>query len=373
VRIVFVIRSLGFGGAERQLVALAKGLRGRGHDVRVATFYDNGELAPELTRAQLPLLQLGKRGRWDTLAFCIRLVRVLREAKPDIVHGYLSTPNLLTIAFKHFFGGARIVWGIRASSLDLQHYDWFARMAHGLERRLARFADLIICNSHAGLDYAVRNGFPDAKTIVISNGIDVERFRPSSDARLAMRSRWGIAEREILVGMVARMDPMKDHETFLRAAARLARDRHDVRFVCVGEGPNEYRRLLASLAGELGLGQRVIWAGNVLDMPSVYNALDVFVSSSRFGEGFSNAVGEAMACGIPCIVTDVGDSSRIVGTTGTVVSPGSPDRLYEAMRGQLDLVPIPADAIRRSIIDRYGTEQLIAETESALSQLLRSG
>ena len=134
-----------------------------------------------------------------------------------------------------------------------------------------------------------------------------------------MRLEWGIAECEKLIGQVGRLDPMKDHSTFLKAAALLAHERKDVRFVCVGEGPTGYRDELYSLAKTLGLASRLIWAGSRRDMPAVYNAFDVAVSSSRWGEGLPNVIAEAMACGVPCVVTDVGDSAFVVDKLGVVV------------------------------------------------------
>ena len=151
---------------------------------------------------------------------------------------------------------------------------------------------------------------------VIPNGIDTSRFRemPGSGARL--RALWGVRDDQILIGLVGRLDYMKDHPTFLRAAAKLTHHNDSVRFVCVGGGPISYAAQLKDLSSELGLHDRIVWAGDQDDMPSVYSALDLLVSSSS-GEGFSNVIGEAMACGVPCVVTDVGDSALIVGETGT--------------------------------------------------------
>ena len=369
LKILFLIRSLSIGGAERQLVILAKGLHQQGHEVSVAIFYAGGPLEKELHETGIPVFALHKSGRWNVLPFFMRLVRVVWKLKPRVIYGFLGTPNILSAFLKPIFPKIRMVWGVRASNMDLDRYDWLARAGYRLECWLSRFADLIICNSRAGLEYAAAHGFPRGKMTVIPNGIDTERFKPDAAARTRVREEWGIAENEILIGLVARLDPMKDHPTFLRAAAMLARERPDVRFVCVGDGPESYRAELHRLTIELGLDGKLILAGARRDMPAVFNALDI-ASSSSYGEGFSNAIAEAMACGVPCVVTDVGDSALIVGETGGVVPPSRPDALCEGfrlMRGRLG--PDLRDAVRASIVNRFTSDVLITDTVEVLCRM----
>src|SRR5205085_3624595 len=123
------------------------------------------------------------------------------------------------------------------------------------------------------------------KTTVVPNGIDVAQFRPDASARARLRSEWGIGDEQCVVGLVARLDPMKDHANFLHAATQVLQSRRDVRFVCVGDGPPEYRRSLEVLAASLGLDSRLSWIAARPDVWRVYNALDVAVLSSCFGEG----------------------------------------------------------------------------------------
>jgi glycosyltransferase involved in cell wall biosynthesis len=165
---------------------------------------------------------------------------------------------------------------------------------------------------------------------------------------------------------------MKDHPTFLHAAAELARENPRVSFVCVGEGPPAYRQRLADLTRELGLEGRVRWLPAQGNIHRVYNALDLLTSSSSSGEGFSNVIAEAMACGTRCVVTDVGDSAQIVGDTGIVVRPGDPHALADGWRRALRALemgnlPDPRERIEQ----RFGLERLVAETEAALASLLQ--
>jgi glycosyltransferase involved in cell wall biosynthesis len=366
LKILFLIRSLNVGGAERQLVSLANGLRQRGHEVTVAVFYANGLLERELVEAGVSTIALQKASRWDVLQFLMRLVGAVRSAKPQVMYGFLGTPNILTICLKLFFPKIRMIWGVRASDVDLAQYDWLARLSYWIERRLSKFADLIICNSHAGLEYAARNGFPKQKMRVIPNGIDIERFKPDVDARTKVRLQWGVANNEILIGLAARLDPMKDHPTFLQAAAMLAKDRSDVRFVCIGDGVETYKNDLYRLATESGLDGRLIWAGIRSDMPAIYSALDIAVSSSC-SEGFSNAIAEAMACGVPCVVTDVGDSAMIVGDCGVVIPSGSPAALYKGIEELMTKIGLDmSNAVRISLVRRFSIEALVDDTVSKI-------
>lgn len=370
MNITFLIRSLDYGGAEWQLVVLAKGLHGRGHNVVVLVFYANGTLEKELYDAGVTVRVLDKKGRWDVAGFLWRLFRVVAQDKPDIIHGYLGIPNILTVLLKPIFPGIRMVWGVRASNMDLKRYDWLSRLSYRLECMLSRFADLIITNSHAGFDYAAKNGFPKSKMLVIPNGIDTDRFRPDPSAGRLLRMEWGIADDEKLIGLVGRLDPMKDHSTFLRAAALLRNERKDVRFVCVGDGASGYREKLQALGRELGLEDCLIWAGARGDMLAVYNALDI-ASSSSYGEGFPNVIGEAMACGVPCVVTDIGDSAHIVGDAGIVVPPKDPAALAAGLKLALcrwsTRESFPG---RERIVSFFSVRLLVQTTEKVLSRLL---
>jgi len=369
-RIVILVRRLDQGGAQRQLIALALGLKALGRDVHVVLLYPGGAFDADLSDRGVPIYVPGKHGRWDTIGFLIRLVICLRRLRPDVVYSFLDVPNILATTLKPLLPGAAIVWGVRASNMDLSRYDWLSRLAYALECRLARFTDRIIANSHAGKRHAVENGFPEDKIVVIHNGIDTKYFRFDLEGRRQVRSAWGLAEDEILVGLVARLDPMKDHPTFLKAASRIARERLDVRFVCVGDGLAAYAEVLKQQTDTLGLTNQLIWAGARDNMPGVYSALDVLCSSSAYGEGFSNTIGEAMACGVPCVVTDVGDSALIVGDTGSVAPPGDNIALATAIGRLIDLpreeCRMLGEACRARVVSEFGMDRLVQRTEHAL-------
>lgn len=369
--LLLLVRSLNQGGAQRQLVALACGLRARGWDVSVALFYTGDRWEEELRHAGVALYDLRKRGRWDVLAFLFRLGRLLRIERPTILHGYLPVPNLLAVLLRPLSPGTRIVWGVRASNMDLRHYDWLTRLTFFLACRTAFLADLIIVNSHAGLDYHIAHGYPSQKTLVIPNGIDTQRFQFDAAGRRRLRAEWGISTEAVLIGLVGRLDPMKDHPTFLRAAALLTLQDVCCWFVCVGDGPPEYANKLRQEARALGLDDRLIWAGSRDDMAAAYSAFDIACSSS-YSEGLPNVVAEAMACSCPCVVTDVGDSAVVVGDTGRVVPPNDSVAISNALAQLLRLDPEGRSQLgvqaRMRIVKQFSVERMIEATSQVLDE-----
>ena len=364
------MRSLDYGGAQRQLVTLARALDKDRFDVTVISFYSGQPLEKELEHSGVRFISLNKRGRWDVLGFLRRLIHQMRVIRPNVVHGYLDIPNLLAVFLKPLVQ-ARVVWGIRASAIDLSQYDWLLRLAAKLERIFSRFADLIIVNSTAGLEHHLAGGFPPQKMVVIPNGIDTDVFPPDREAGARVRAEWRIAEDTKLIGTVGRLDPVKDLPTFLKAAAIVAGKRNDVRFACVGPGPASYVLKLQQLADDLGIADLLLWPGARADISAVYNALDLFCSSS-FGESFPNAIAEAMACGVSCVVTDVGDSASVVGECGIVVSPRNAEALAAGLISSLetDRSEIGRNA-RARIEENFSVGQMVKLTEESIVSLAK--
>lgn len=375
IRLVFVTRNLAIGGAERQLVMLAKSLDRSVFEVTLLCLYGGGELTRELANTGVSVIALDKSGRWDLARFSRRFVTVLRKLQPDILHSYLTVQNLLTVFVRPALPATtRVVWGVRDSNMDMRQYDWLAKSTCWLEARISRFADLIIFNSNAGRNCALAAGFDGSRMAVIPNGVDTQRFAPDRASGSKLRASWRVPEGALLIGIVGRLDSMKDHHTFLKAAAILANSRADARFVCIGAGPDRYASGLKTLAADLGLGDKVIWPGLILhDIPTAYNALDICCSSSSYGEGMSNAIAEAMACGVPCVATDVGDAELIVGDTGILVPPKNPEALsagWVAMAGRLSENPQLRDAVRARIESRLSLTDLVRNTSDTLLGLL---
>jgi len=309
----FIIRDLGHGGAQRQLSILAAGLVREGHAVSVLHFY-GGTFEQNLREDGVKTICIGKKGRWDLLGFFFRLIKAARSVQPEVLHGYLAESNLMALLLKPFCGFPRIVWGVRDSQTDAHLWGTLGKLSFRLNCLLARFADVILCNSKAGRDYYLAKGYPAHKMHVVPNGIDTERFKPSHH------------DHPLTFGLVGRMSPMKDVATFIKAAALVP----GARFVVVGSGDEGYAKQMRELAESLGV--KVKWLPAQSDMPAVYATFDCLVNASAFGEGFSNVIGEAMACGVPCIASDVGDSAWIIGNPAQIFPPGDHEALAKCMR-----------------------------------------
>jgi len=376
IRIVFLIRSLGAGGAEHQLCTLAKYLHEKGHFVRVVVFYENTTLESGLLDSGVTVIGLKRRGRWDLIPFFFRLLECIQKENPDVLYSYLPVANIWAVFVKIFLPHTRVVWGVRASDVDLKQYNWQTRLTDYIESLLSRIPDWIICNSHAGLFHAIKKGFPASRMSVISNGIDTNRFFPDRERGRRLRQRWNIQGDKKLIGMVARIDPMKDYPNFLQAAALLLQDKQDLHFLCVGDGPDELIKEYSQLASSLGLRDILTWAGYQQDMPAIYNALDILVSASAYGEGFSNVIGEAMACGTPCVATDVGDSALLVETFGELVPPSNPQALRDSILKLLRFVSESevaiANQLAQEVTQQFSVDALASNTVLLFEKLVNS-
>lgn len=339
-----------------------------GWEVQVALFYAGGPLEMDLVESGVEVHQLGKRSRYDMVRPLFRLVRLLRTNKIPFVYSFLTTPGLAAVAAKPFVPGLKVIWGVGAATVDRHHYGLFAELTFFLSRCLSPLTELILVNSKAGRSYHVRRGYPEQKTIVVPNGIDTELFRRDEQGRLLYRNMWGVSSDEILVGLVSQLRTIKDHPTFLKAASLVAEQRKGAKFCCVGGGSESYLDELRELSRTLGIEDRVIWAGEVSAGAGMFSAFDLGCSSS-ISEGISNSVAEAMACEVPCVVTDAGDSAVIVGDSGIVVPVGDHQSLAQGMLRMIERIehdPALGTKARERIVARLGLSSLAEATIAAM-------
>jgi len=364
------------GGAERQLIYLIKNLNKYKFRVGVLLFYDEGPLLSDLYALNdVEIFILQKKSRWDIFGFVARLIKTTRSFNADVVYGFLDVPNIFAfLAGK--MSGANVVFGVRSSNMDFKRYGLELVFVYWLEILLSHFTDRLIVNSHAGFEYHARKGISPEKMEIVPNGFDGHYYQKSIGKAMVLRKKWGISESYILIGLVGRIDPMKGHETFLQMADILQSEFSQLRFVCVGEGERNYWQALISLANDMGLGKIHVWAGTQTDMPAVYNAIDILVSSSLYGEGFSNVIGEAMLCEVPCVVTDVGDSALIVADNGRVVAPNDPFELADAVSEIIRMPEVERFELgkqaRQRIVNEFKIEDMVAATERVLEKLTSS-
>lgn len=300
------------------------------------------------------------------LAAMPRVIRALRDVRPDLIQSWLWHADLAaTLARAALQPRPPLVWSIRCSDMELARYRLSTRLVVAALARLSRIPEAVVANSEAGLAWHLARGYRPRRTQVIPNGFDLDTFRPDPAARARLLTLLGWPEQTVLVGLIARVDPMKDHATFLAALGRTA---EPVRAVLIGHGTD-------GLAIPPALRPRLAALGQRRDVAALLTGLDLLCLSSRFGEGFPNVLGEAMACGVPCVTTDVGDAARVVGEAGLVVPPGDPAALAGA------IAALAADPARRRAMGRAGRERVerlyaipnIAEVYRALWRDLAAG
>ena len=375
MRILFFIGRLGIGGTERQIAQLALRFSQFDHQITLVTLYPGGQnwiWLGDRNTSKLSVLSLYNRKKVNgLLTFCqlvwavVRLRHLIRKKHINVLYSNLYMTNL--IAWFACLGLKRIllVWGIRASNMTL---NWKRFIPFKICRWLSFRVSLLIANSRAGLAYHESQGYKARRHVVIYNGIDTNHFKPDQKAGERIRTQWCVGDNEKLIGIVGRLDPVKGYDTFIKAAALLVKERKDLRFVCVGDGPELYKSELIAMSSSLGLNDRMIWTGALADMQTVYSSFDVVASSSK-GEGFANVIGEAMACDVPCVVTDVGDSAWIVGDTGVVVPPQDPIALAQGLKTALEN-DLNVISPRRRIIEQFSLERLLHRTEETFGYIL---
>ena len=308
-------------------------------DSEVISLTDAGPVADKIRMLGVPVHALGmKRGKPHPVAL-IKLSMLLRQKKPDLVQTWLYHSDLIGGLAAKLAGNKKIFWSIRQSNIDADSNKrstiWIAKACAKLSSWLP---DKIICCSHAALESHVALGYAKEKILVIPNGFDLDAFQPDQDARKSVRKELGLDEKTYLVGLVARFDPQKDHRNFIQAAGLIRKNESSVHFMLVGDGINSENIQLIQWIKQAGLEECFHLLGIRNDVSHLVAAMDVSVSSS-LGEGFPNVVGEAMACAVPCVVTDVGDSALIVGDAGRVVKAKDSVALAAAINDLLQASP----------------------------------
>jgi len=295
------------------------------------------------------------------------LRRVIKSGRYDYVYSMLYLTNLIAWCASRGKYAKALIWGLRSSNMSLN-------LKRAIPKRicsiLSKTVLLAIANSNAGKKNHQTCGYQPDKFEVIYNGIDTELYKFSEKDRERIRCELNIAPNQKLIGMVARLDPMKDHPTFLKAAALVVEKHKEVQFLCVGRGTKVYTEELSALTKQLGITKHVIWLGNRIDIASIYSALELSVSSSSYGEGFSNAIGEAMSCGVPCVATDVGDSAYIVGNRNLITEPLKPKLLAQAISSALQEVGKTKyrAKCRNRIKVKFSLEKLIINLKTVLTK-----
>lgn len=375
VKVLHIINDLSIGGAEMMLSKLLSGMSKDRFSPAVITLVDRGKLRARIEALGVPVYTARMNPEMPTPAAVWRLLRLVRAFQPDLIQGWMSHGNLVaqmvqTLVARRAF----VLWNIRQTLYSFEYEKRGTALAIKLCARLSKRPARILYNSRTSSAQHGAIGYRTEKTQIIPNGFDTDLFAPSKEARASVRSELGVAENTFLIGLIGRFHPMKGHAHFLRAAKRLRERYPDVQFVLAGKGVSWNNQFLCEMVEALGLVERVHLLGERQDMPRITASLDIASSSSSYGEGFPNVIGEAMASAVPCVVTDVSDLPWVVGETGRVVPPRDPTALAAAWA---DLIELGADgraelgrAARARVIQYFPLRLVVAQYEDLYESVI---
>lgn len=368
VKAVHVITGLETGGAETMLYRLLSLTDSEKFDSQVVSMTDVGPVGDRIRSLGVPVRALRMRRGVPNPLGVVKLARWLREDRPHVIQTWMYQADLVGGLAARLAGGIPVIWGIHSTDLDAAKVTRLKRetvracvwASHVLPRRVA-------CCSESSRVSHERLGYAKERMLVIPNGADPVTFTPDPDARSSVREELGVHEEKPLIGLIARFDPAKDHRTFFAAAGMLRDRTPDVGFVLCGDSINWENRQLSWWIDEADVRSGCYLLGRRADIPRITSALDIATSSSYYGEAWPLAVGEAMACAVPCVVTEVGDSPLIVGETGLSVPPGNPRALADAWHklltmDQQERVWLGA-AARRRIEEHFSLQDAVSSYE----------
>ncbi len=319
-RVLHVCTGLELGGAERIMLNCAVEGRNQGYTSKVAALKSGGEMRSALESQGIAVTELGASAAIpDPFAFR-RLLAEIASFRPHLVQGWLYHGNLFALAaarLSRHLTADQLLWGIYNSSLDLKQYPWRMSAVFNANVALSHKPRAIVYNSVKALNDHKSSGFKDRDSVIVNNGVDTALFRPDPTARQAARAKLGLSPDARVAIIVARVDPQKDWATVLRGL-RLVDG-----LVTLAVGPTT-----AKLEPQPGL----MLIGAHMTMQDLYPAADVFILPSAFGEGTSVAMCEAMSCGLPVIVTDVGDNAVYAKDAGFVIPSGDPHALADTLQ-----------------------------------------
>lgn len=379
IKVIHIITGLHTGGAEMMLYKLlSRSTQSRFEHIVLTLMNKETGIGNDIEDLGVPVYDLGlSQGSISVLAIR-RLLKIVHKVRPDVIQGWMYHGNLAA-SFGRMFSRQKVpvIWNVRHSMHGLKFEKGSTIVAIRISAVLSRSTHRIIYNSSRGAKQHERLGYCADHTIVIPNGFDCELYKPSVAARESLLRSLGVDDSNILIGSVGRFHKQKDHSNLLKAAGILARKYNNVRFVLIGRDVDGCNKEIVDLVSHNHISNKVYLLGERKDIPELTAGFDIATSSSRYGEGFPNVIGEAMSCGVPCVVTDVGDSAWVVGNTGKVVQPRDAESLA---RGWAELInegragrAILGTKARQRVLDNFTLSKIVTQYETLYDQLFSEG
>lgn len=331
---------------------------------RLISLTGGGPVAQKIQDRNVEVHSLNMRVNSPDPFKIIELARILRKQKPDIVQTWMYHADLVGGIAAKISVKAPVVWGVRNNTFDPSLTNPRTIKLSKLNAKIANYLpDAIICNSKSATSLHVQIGYPKEKFSIIPNGYNTKEFTPNPRSRRALREELGVPDSMLLIGIVGRFDPLKGFKIFIEAAGLISPEKSDVNFVLVGTDVDWDNAALAAQIQQADLVDKVHLLGPRNDINHIMAGLDILTSVS-YAESFPNVVAEAMACGVSCVVTDVGDSAFIVDGFGTVVPVGDPAAVVEAWQKLLSLSEREriemSNAARERVVSKFGIERMVS-------------
>lgn len=364
-KVLHIITSLELGGAEAVMYRLLLNTTNT-EEHCVISLKDSGYFGDKLESCGIKVISLGMKSGTLSIGAFIKLVRIIKDMRPTVVQTYMYHADFFGGTAAFVSGCPRIVWGLHNSNLDVNTVKKKTILVAKACALLSHIIpSMIVSCSKKAVDVHTDIGYKRNKFHVIPNGYDTSIFVPNYNFRTSIRNEFGIGDNDIVIGIVARFDPQKDHINFLDAVAFVATKEPNVHFILCGNGMTSDNNILANKAKMLGIIDKCYFIGKRDDIPSIMNALDFHVLSSSYGEAFPNVVAEAMSCGVPCVVTDVGDCAEMVGDAGWVVLPRNSralaDAILQAIGENNELRNKRKIKSRELICEKYNINKIVGE------------
>jgi len=368
MKILHIISGLSIGGAETMLFKLLSLTNRTLFNPLVISLTDEGKLGQNIKNLDITVYKMNMNTGIPNPVKVVRFIRLIRKVNPALIQGWMYHGNLAALLAKKLLPKrVSLLWNIRHTPDDLKKEKHLTEMMIRLGARLSYIPDGIIYNAGVSAQKHKELGYSDKQENIIPNGFNCEQFKPENGAHLQLCRSLNIEEDAFLVGLIARYHKMKDHESFLYSARELLKIYPKVNFVLAGSSIDKKNQKLVKQINDLKINKNVHLLGELRNMNEITAGLDIACSSSAWGEGFSNSIGEAMSCGVPCVVTDVGDSAWLVGKTGLSVKPGDRKALTNAMITLIKMKPEERQELgglaRQRIVEYFSLDTVVKKYE----------
>jgi glycosyltransferase involved in cell wall biosynthesis len=374
IHVVHIITGLQVGGAERMLEKLVCATDRKIYKTTVVSLTNLGAIGKSIVDCGVQVHCVGMKQGSVSLKDLIVLVKLIRRIQPDIIMGWMYHGNIAALVAKILSSWkVKLLWNIRHTPYDLSKENRLTSVLIRLSAKLSSIPARVVYNSHVSFEQHKGLGFHPNKGLIIPNGFNTDRFRPSSNSRVKIRTELGIPDNALVLGHIARFHLMKDHKGFLNAVSSIVKIFPDTWFVLAGRDVSWSNVNITDYLEILNLNNNILLLDERDDVSELLSAFDLLCLSSAWGEGFPNIIGEAMSCGVPCVTTDVGDAGIIVGDTRFIVSPGNPEMLAntccEFLQLELKERQIISKSARLKIKNNYSLNAIVTKYQSLYGEV----